>query len=205
MRFQPGARPPNADRTFPGEVYTPGEVRAILAQCSRRAPTGIRDRALITVLYRAGLRLSEALALAPHDVNMTAGAIRVRDGKGHRARTVGIGDGALAVLQLWLDARKRLRLDGARLFCTLAGGPMSPEHVRGMLRRRARKAGIAKRAHPHGLRHSHAFEQAERGTPVHAIQQQLGHSTLAVTSTYLDHIAPAGALALGRADDWRDE
>ena len=198
---------PNKGKTYPPEVLTPDEVREILATCSRRAPTGVRDRALITVMYRCGLRVSEALDLRPSDIDMKRGIVHVRDGKGHKARSVGIGDGALAVIELWLITRRSLGLahNGTPLFCTLKGGPVSDDAVRNMLRRRAARAGIEKRVHPHALRHSYAFELAEKGTPVNKIQQLLGHSSLQVTSTYLDHIAPVDAIAVGRADDWTDE
>src|SRR5258708_40091439 len=109
---------------YPGEVYTEAEMRSLLAQCSRRAPTGIRDRALLTVIYRAGLRISEALDLKPSDVDMKTGTIHVRHGKGDKSRIVNLGDGALAVLQLWQDRRKNLGLGGGYLFCTLKGTRM---------------------------------------------------------------------------------
>lgn len=192
---------------LPGQVLTPEEMRALLAQCSRRAPTGIRDRALLTVIYRCGLRVSEALALLPSDVDIRRGTVRVNHGKGDKARIVGIGDGALAVLQLWVAKRKELGLahNGNRLFCTLAGGPMSYSATQAMLKRRAAKAGIETRAHLHGLRHSHAAELRERGVDVVTIQKQLGHAHLATTHTYLNHIAPADVIAAGRADTWTDD
>ena len=167
-------------------MLTPDEVRANLAQCSRRAPTAIRDRARITVMYRAGLRIGEALALKASDVDMRRGAIRVRHDKGDRSRTVAlVVDGALAVLQLWLDARRSLGLarNGTPLFCTLAGGTLSDDQVRTMINRRAAKAGIEKRVHPHALRHSHAFELAQR----------LGHP--ASESGHRPTSAPAAGLA----------
>jgi integrase/recombinase XerD len=207
---QPGQPAPNRGMKLPGEVLTPDEIRALLRQCSHRAPTGVRDRALITVMYRAALRVSEALALKVSDVDMKHGTVHVRNGKGGKARTVAIGDGALAVLQLWLDARKRaleargLTSNGRPLFCTLEGGPLSDDQVRGMLKRRAARAGIEKRVHPHALRHSRAFELSQQGRPVNLIQQQLGHARLSTTDTYLRHIAPADVIALGRADDWTE-
>src|ERR1700733_6930427 len=102
-------------------------MRDLLAQCSRRAPTGIRDRALLTVIYRAGLRVSEALDLRASDVDMQRGTITVQHGKGDRRRVIGIGDGALAVLQLWLDCRRKFGLAkrGMPVFCTLKGTRMS--------------------------------------------------------------------------------
>jgi integrase/recombinase XerD len=195
-------------RKRPAEVLTEAELRALLAQCSHRAPTGIRDRALITVLYRAGLRVGEALALKVSDVDARQGTVRVLHGKGDRARTVGIDDGALAVVQLWLEARRQLGVPangGTPLFCTLDGGELSANQVRQMLRRRAARAGIDKRVHPHGLRHTHAAELVREGVPVNVIQAQLGHSSLATTDVYLRHIAPADVIALGRSRAWAED
>ena len=191
----------------PAEIMSDDDVRQLLAQCSRRAPTGIRDRALITVLYRAGLRVGEALALRQADLDAQHGAIRVLHGKGDKARIVGIGDGALAVLQLWLDARRDLGIRRtAPLFCTLGGGPLSANQVRQMMKRRAARAGLDMRVHPHGLRHSHAFDLAvKRGVPAVVVQQQLGHERLATTEIYLRHVAPEAVLAVGRSDNWTDE
>jgi integrase/recombinase XerD len=178
-------------RKRPVEVLTEDEMRRLLAACSRKAPTGIRDRALMTVMWAAGLRVSEALALRPADIDHQRGTIRVLHGKGDKARTVGIDPGGLAVIDVWLAERKRLGVNGRSvLFCTLAGGPLSPEQAWQMVKRRAKKAQIEKRVHPHALRHTFASELADEGTPVNVIQKALGHSTLSTTSIYLDHIAP---------------
>jgi len=191
----------------PGEIYAPEEVRAILAQCSRRAPTGIRDRALLTLIYRAGLRIGEALELKVSDIDMRRGTIHIRRTKTRKDRWLAVGDGVLAVLQVWLDKRKELGLarNGIPLFCTLQGSPVSYSATDAMLKRRAAKAGVEKRVHLHGLRHSYAAGQRERGTDVETIRRQLGHTNLNTTQVYLDHIAPADVLAIGRADDWTDE
>ena len=96
------------------------EVWAIIKSCSHRAPTGIRNRALLTVLYRGGLRLDEALKIRPKDLDVKRGTIRVLRGKGDKSRVVGLDEGALAIVQRWLDKRSALRVDGRRrLFCTL--------------------------------------------------------------------------------------
>lgn len=191
---------------YPVEILTEDEVRLLLAQCSRRAATGIRDRALLTVLYRAGLRVSEALDLKPSDIDHSAGSIRVLHGKGDRARTVGVDDGALAVVAVWLAERARLGINGhSKLFCTLTGGPLSANQVRQMVKRRAAKAGLDKRVHPHSLRHANAAEMMAEGLPVNVIQKQLGHTSIATTSIYLQHIAPADVIAAGRARKWADK
>lgn len=195
----------DSGRKRPAEVLTEAEVRDLLAACSRRAPTGIRDRGLLTVLYRAGLRIEEALDLKPADVDTRRGTIRILHGKGDHDRTVAVDDGAIAVLELWLAERARLGVNGRqKLFCTLTGGPLSANQVRQMCKRRSAKAGIDKRVHPHGLRHTHAAELVAEGVPVNVIQKQLGHVSLATTDIYLRHIAPADVIAMGRSREWKD-
>jgi site-specific recombinase XerD len=198
-----GRRHPNRGRTLAVEVLSADEVRALIKAASGRAATGIRNRALVAVLYRGGLRISEALALKPKDIDRAAGTIRVLRGKGGKARTIGIDPAALALVERWLDVRTKRHLNGHHaLFCTLRGEPLLPSYVRAMLPRLARRAGIEKRVHAHGLRHTHAAELAHEGKPVNLIQQQLGHANLAVTSRYLDHIAPAQLIEAMQARVW---
>jgi site-specific recombinase XerD len=118
--------------------------------------------------------------------------VTVLRGKGGKRRTIGLDPGAFAVLGQWLERRAALGINGrSPIFCTLEGGPVKTAYVRALMPRLARRAGIEKRVHAHGLRHTHAAELAMEGKPVNLIQAQLGHSSLAVTSTYLAHIAPA--------------
>jgi len=195
--------PTNKGRRYPAEVLTPDEVRALIKACSNRAPTGVRNRALLVLLYRAGLRVSEALALAPKDVDRAAGTVTVLRGKGDKRRTVGLDLGAFAVLERWLDRRAKLGVNGrAPIFCTLRGTPLATAYVRALMPRLARRAGIGKRVHAHGLRHTHAAELAYEGAPMNLIQAQLGHSSLATTSRYLAHIAPAQLVEVMRARTW---
>jgi site-specific recombinase XerD len=210
-------------RKFPGEPLSEAEVRALLRQCSMRAPTGVRNRALILIMYRCGLRIAEALALRPVDVDAAVGTVRVLHGKGDKARTVGIDDGGLDAIARWLDWRRELGLRNgqctcpqkvkgdpqersltctAHLFCTLKGGPMSDRYVRIMMKRIAAKAKLDKRVHPHGLRHTHAAELVAEGVPMNVIRDQLGHSSLAVTDRYLRNVAPGAVIAVGRARTW---
>ena len=84
---------------FPVEVLTELEVRWLIEACSNRAPTGIRNRALIAVLYRGGLRLGEALALFPKDLDAAGGTVTVLHGKGDKRRTIGLDPGAFAIVE----------------------------------------------------------------------------------------------------------
>jgi site-specific recombinase XerD len=189
--YHSGRTAPNKGRTYPPEVLTEDEVKSLIRACSNRAPTGIRNRALITVMYRAGLRLSEALALKSKDIDADAGTITILHGKGDRRRVVGIDPGSMAIVLRWAEKRQSLGLTGrTQLFCTLEGRPLHASYVRTLLHRLGDKAGIEKRVHPHGLRHSMSFELMMEGVPVPIIQQQLGHASLSTTQRYLDHLAP---------------
>ena len=183
-----------ARKTFPPEILTPGEVQALIGACSAKAPTGIRNRALLTLLYRSGLRISEALALRPSDIDLGKHTIRVLHGKGNKATTRGFHPSATDALARWADVRRARGLRGP-LFCTLAGRAIHHQYVRLMLGRLAAKAGIEKRVHPHGFRHTFAVELEHAGTPVTVISKLLGHSSVAVTSRYLDHLTNHQAVA----------
>lgn len=178
-------------------------VYRLLRTCPGRAPTGIRNRALIVVGYRAGLRLAEALALHPKDLHREAATIAVLHGKGNRARTVGLDPAAFSLIERWIDVRASRGINGrAPLFCTLDGQSLMTAYVRALLPRLALKAGIEKRVHFHGLRHTMAAELAREGQPMNLIQAQLGHSSLATTSRYLNHIAPRELIAAMKAREW---
>jgi site-specific recombinase XerD len=200
---RPSRTPANSGKKYPAEVLTEAEVASLIRACSPKAPTGIRNRALITVMYRAGLRVSEALALFPKDVDADAGTVTVLHGKGDKRRTVGVDAGAFAVLARWLDRRPPLGLNGRTpIFCTLQGASLKSAYVRALLPRLAAKAGVEKRVHPHGLRHTHAAELAREGTPLNLVQAQLGHSSLATTDRYLRHIAPEELVKAMKARVW---
>lgn len=177
-------------RKFPAEVMGSDEVRAIMAQTSRRGLCGARDRALIAVMYRGGLRISEALDLLPKDVETSTGVIRVTNGKGGKSRVVAVDAEAVALLEVWLTKRATLELNGWQpIFCTLAGGRMLREQVSRKLKALAAKAGIEKRVHPHALRHSRAMRMVEQAVPLPIVQEAFGHTSLQTTATYVKRIA----------------
>jgi site-specific recombinase XerD len=196
--------PKNKGRRYPPEILSEDEVRLLVRACSSRAPTGIRNRALLTLLYRTGLRIAEALALHPKDLDAAEGRVAVRHGKGDKARIVGLDHESFTMIERWMDRRVKLGLNGRQpLFCTLAGQPMKSPYVRALLPRLARKVGIEKRVHAHGLRHTHAAELAREGMPMNMIRAQLGHENLSTTSRYLDHIAPQELIDRMRTRTWK--
>jgi integrase/recombinase XerD len=202
FRALKGQEPANKGQTYPPEVLTTEEVAAILGCCSLAAPTGIRNRALLMLLYRSGLRVSEAVGddrrkippLKVSDIRMAANEIRVLHGKGDKATTRGFHPSATDALARWLDTRKAMGIRGP-VFCTLKGEPLQSQYVRSMLHRLAAQAGVDKRVHPHGLRHTFADELRRAGMDVVTISKLLGHSSVAVTARYLDHLSNSQAIS----------
>jgi site-specific recombinase XerD len=165
---------------YPADPPTVDEIVAVL----RHTPVdrhGFRIRALIVVLWRAGLRVQEALALAERDLDQRRGSLLVRSGKGGRRREVGMDDWGWELLRPWLTARAEL--PAGPLFCIIDGRThgraWSAAAVRSELRRLAARAGVRRSFAPHQLRHAHALELAREGVPLNIIQRQLGHTNSA--------------------------
>lgn len=107
-------------RRLDADLLTANEIERLLRACSHRAPTGIRNRAMIAVAWRSGLRIGEVLALRPKDIDLDSGTIVVQHGKGDKRRVVGVDVGTTALLARWLEVRRKRGIDGrAVVFCTL--------------------------------------------------------------------------------------
>lgn len=196
--YRKGEHPANYGLKLPPEPLTRAEVEILMRNLGRGA-VGHRNRALVGLLWRSGLRISEALALYPKDIDREHGTVTVLRGKGGKRRQVGLEAGVVALIDRWMHERARLEIDGRRpLFCCIdrrtRGKTMYSSYVRDMLKKRAAEAGIMKRVHPHGLRHTCAFDLLMEGQPLGVIRDQLGHSQLGTTMRYLDHLAPAVAI-----------
>lgn len=190
-------------RTLPTEPLSREEVLALIKASSNRAPTGLRNRALIVLLWRCGLRIAEALALLPKDLDEQEGTVRVLRGKGSKSRVVPLDPDAFAVVQRWADKREKLGIGPRRpLLCTLKGGPMADAYVREMLPRLARRAGIVKRVHAHGLRHTYAVDLRKENVDVGIISKALGHSNIGTTAIYLNHVLPRDVIDALRDRRW---
>lgn len=172
----------------PIEILTEAEVLAIIRASKHDCPTGRRNRAFVATLWRSGLRVSEALSLLPRDVNMATGRLNVRRGKGHKQRIVAIDQTTRSLINGWLEARQAGETDP--LFCTLKGGPIGDSYIRRMLPRLAHRAGVYRRVHAHGFRHTFAVEFYGETRDVILVRRALGHSSIATTQNYLDHIDP---------------
>jgi site-specific recombinase XerD len=164
--------PANKGCRYPADPPRVEEIVAVMRRAGNR-PHGIRIRGLIVVLWRAGLRIAEALALHEGDLEPAQGALLVRNGKGGRRRVVGMDAWGWEQLRPWLEQRQTMPV-GA-LFCVInpphTGAPWTGSAVRGRLRTLARQAGVRRRFAPHQLRHAHAVEMAREGVPLNVIQR----------------------------------
>ena len=201
--------PANKGAKYPADVLSRDEADRLIAAVPGQSSIALRNRALIAAMYRGGLRVAEAVSLRPGDVDLNTGRLHIRNGKGERSRVVGLDDGALKLLGQWVERRRSLGFDDrkAYLFCSVrkegGGGKLATSYLRRLLPKLGADAGITKRVHPHMLRHTRASELAAEGMPVNQIQQALGHTSLATTSNYLDHIAPEQVIAGMRASKWK--
>ncbi len=218
-----GRKPANAGKTYPPEVYRPAEVLALLAACpteGRHLRIGVRNRALIALLWRSGLRIEEALTLDVNDVDLDQGVVHVLRGKGRNRRAVPIDRAAAQLLAVWLVLRAELVAERGRpelagpgygpLFCVLTrpsvGRRLHSAYVREALKDLARKAHIQRRVHPHGLRHTFASEvYFHEGALMADVQLALGHAHASTTDRYIHRIAGSRRLLeLLRDRPWPD-
>ena len=183
---------PKVEKTLPRHLR-PAEIDALLeAPASREGPLGLRDRALLELLYGSGLRVGELVALNWRDVDLPARVLRVI-GKGDRERMAPFGEPAAGALREWLDAwedvfRRRTGGEDGRqepIFLNAAGGRLSARSVRRIIDRYVEVTAQAAGAHPHALRHSFATHLLESGADLRSIQEFLGHASLSTTQRYM--------------------
>jgi integrase/recombinase XerD len=183
--------PPRMPRSLP-KALSEREIEALLAAPDVSTPTGLRDRAMLELMYAAGLRVSELVGLPATAVNLRQGALRVT-GKGSKERLVPLGEEARHWLERYL-AEARPALAGKRapaaLFLnpateTAGAEPPSRQQFWSLVKRHAAVAGIdPRRISPHGLRHSFATHLLNHGADLRALQMLLGHASLSTTQIY---------------------
>ncbi len=174
---------------YPAEVLTREEVGALLKVCGKEKWTDRRNYALIVLLYRSGLRIGEALALRPCDMDLQRGVIRVLHGKCDRARSVGVDCFCRDAMGEWIHEHSNLGgSNGGPLFHTKSMRPLSQGYLRRKFPELGRAAGIHKRLHAHSFRHTFASELRDECVDIGIISKLLGHSSLETTIKYLDHL-----------------
>ena len=172
------------------DVLSQAEVQRLLNAPDGLKPSGLRDAAMLEVLYAAGLRVSELIRLKVQDVQLEAGFVRVM-GKGSKERIVPIGQYAREKVLFYLEhARARMVKERSSpyLFVARAGRPLTRQGFWKLLHRYARAAGLYKKVTPHSLRHSFASHLLEGGADLRAVQVMLGHADISTTQIYT-HVA----------------
>lgn len=177
---------PKSRRALP-ETLSVDEVSKILEAPLEATPQGLRDRAMLEVMYGSGLRASELCSLEIQSVNFSDGIIRVR-GKGSKERIVPVGRRAIQAILAYLSENGRPRLSkpktGSALFISSWGKAISRKTLWLILQKMVLRAGIDKKIHPHQLRHAFATHLLANGADLRVIQEMLGHADIGTTQIY---------------------
>lgn len=176
---------PRPERHLPGTLGGE-EVGRLLAAVDTRAPLGLRDLAMLELLYSSGLRVSELCDVRLEQLDLEAGFIRVT-GKGSKTRIVPVGKPALSALGEYLTKERPGLvgpLSGAEIFLSVRGRKLTTPRIRQLLNRYASHAGLEKHVYPHLLRHSFATHLLAGGADLRVIQEMLGHADISTTQVY---------------------
>jgi integrase/recombinase XerC len=196
-----GLRPPRSHRRLPAALSPDEAVRLVAIE--ETGALAVRDRAILELAYSSGLRLSELAGLDLGALDLDAGEVRVM-GKGSKERIVPVGKPALEAIRSWLEARAGLAGPETRaMFVSRSGRRITPRTIQRSLAAWAVKRGLAQHVHPHMLRHSFASHLLQSSGDLRAVQEMLGHASIASTQiyTHLDfqHLAKAYDQAHPRA------
>jgi integrase/recombinase XerD len=183
-------RPPAPARRLPKAIPVASVVALIEAAGAVEGPRGVRDRALLELLYGTGARISEAVGLAVDDLDRGQAAVRLA-GKGGKERVVPVGSYALRAVEDYLvrgrpalAAAGKGGVRGGALFLNVRGGPLSRQSAWAILRAAAERGGLHEEVSPHTLRHSFATHLLDGGADVRVVQELLGHASVTTTQVY---------------------
>lgn len=178
-----GVDPPKIGRYLP-EVLSVQEVDDIIASVDTSTPAGLRDRAILEVLYGCGLRVSEAAGLRMSDIFAKEGFLRIV-GKGDKERIIPLGEMAAEALEAWYGARPEpCRGYEDFVFLNRSGKSLSRVSIFNMVKKQAMLAGVRKEISPHTFRHSFATHLVENGADLRVVQEMLGHESILTTEIY---------------------
>ena len=177
---------PKLEKRLPKDILSADEAERVLSQPDVSTPLGIRDRAILEVLYSTGMRRQELIELQRQHLDAERGIVAIRQGKGKKDRFIPIGERALAWIAKYLaDVRPELEIaDIHTLFLDEAGQKMDPHRISRAVRAYVERSGVNKRGRCHLFRHTMATLMLENGADIRFIQQMLGHSMLSTTEIY---------------------
>lgn len=191
---------PKVDRALPVSL-SEQEVEALLDAPDTEVDEGLRDRAMLEVLYATGLRVSELVGLSLDEISLQMGVVRV-SGKGDKERLVPMGEPAMNWLQRYLDEARPSLMRGRgvvdEVFVTRRGTGMTRQAFWYLIKKHAERVGITKHLSPHTLRHAFATHLVNHGADLRVVQMLLGHSDISTTQIYT-HVAQARLQALHQA------
>lgn len=176
---------PKIEKRLP-RVLTPQEVEKLLSAPDRRTPSGLRDYAMLELLYATGIRVSELVSLQSTDVHLSSGFLRCM-GKGGKERIIPIGEYALHAMHTYLEVGRPTfarKTAVASMFLNHHGTQMSRQGFWKILKKYVQETSIVKDITPHTLRHSFATHLLERGADLRAVQEMLGHADISTTQIY---------------------
>jgi integrase/recombinase XerD len=181
---------PRLEQKLPAQVLSVAEVKRILAQPRASDAIGIRDRAMLEVLYATAVRRSELVRLSIYAIDPERRVTHVRLGKGKKDRVVPISERAVKAVECYLtEARPKLvTSDTEVLFLSAEGQPLSPDHLTYIVKQHIEAAGIHRPGSCHTLRHAAATHMLEGGADVRFVQELLGHAKVTTTQVYT-HVA----------------
>ena len=179
-------RPPKVEKKFP-QILTVEETKRLMEAPNLESEKGIRDRAMLELIYATGIRVSELLALKMEDLNLSMEYIICHEKA--KDRIIPFGNSAKSALEMYLKESRVGMLgdtEGGYLFVNCSGNPMSRQGFWKLIKYYAEKASVEKEITPHTFRHSFAAHLLENGADVHSVQQMMGHADVSTTQMYVE-------------------
>jgi integrase/recombinase XerD len=175
---------PRQPHKLPRVILTAREAKKILDSIDTTQPMGLRDRAILEILYSTGIRVTELINLTPADIDFEQGFLRIEDGKGGKTRVVPLGEIAVFYVKEYLK-KARPQTDQTAVFLSMQQGlPLNRPNVAAICHHRTLQAGIKKKVTPHTWRHTCATLMLKSGADIRYIQELLGHASLKTTQIY---------------------
>ncbi|MFZ4597292.1 MAG: site-specific tyrosine recombinase [Terrimicrobiaceae bacterium] len=183
---------PRPEKHLP-ETLHPGDVQKLIESVNGNDPLGLRDRAMLELLYSSGLRVAELCDARLENLDLEGGVVRVT-GKGAKTRLVPVGAPALEAIRNYLGSERPAlvsKRSGAEIFLSIRGRKLTPQRVWQLVKQYAGRAGLEANIYPHLMRHSFATHLLAGGADLRIIQEMLGHSDISTTQIYT-HVEKSG-------------